>query len=140
MDYKSIESSKKPFIICIRWIAVLPVGIIAFCLSQVIILLARGFENGFTEGSDHWSQFISGILCPYFFVWAGAMTAPRFRFGTAIVLTLLHTTLSGYYLFIFPNQIEPLWWLIINMAGSLAGCIAASFGVRSKKTILEIWS
>jgi hypothetical protein len=120
----------------LRWAAVLPAAIASYLGIQFVIALFRGLEDGFAERPDYKSQFICSIIGPYFLVWAGAKTAPRFRFVTALALTVLYAIANGSLATLAVMrgyQSGPLWWLIINGVVGIVATIVACLQMRKEE-------
>jgi hypothetical protein len=84
------------------WIAVLPAallgGLAGSFLARAAQLLASlgGLPN---LGNSNWGRFVQVLIAELpagaLFVIVGALTAPRWRIGTAVVLGILWVVLSG---------------------------------------------
>lgn len=125
---------QRPVTDWLRWLAVLPAALGAYFGIQLVIGLARGLEDGFADRPDYKSQLICSILGPYFLVWVGAKTAPRFRFVTALTLTVLHAIAAGSLVTIGIVQgllqSGALWWLIICSVVGFVGTIVLCVQMR----------
>jgi uncharacterized membrane protein HdeD (DUF308 family) len=121
----------------LRWIAVLPAALGAYIGIQLVVGLVRSLETGVDDRPDYWSQFISGIAGPYCLVLAGAKTAPRYRFVTALTLTVLHGFVNGSLvtlaIVLAWRQSASLWWLILCCAVGIIASIVACIQMRREE-------
>ena len=121
----------------LRWVAVLPAGLGAYFGIQIVVGLFRSLDSGFDDRPDYWSQFISSIAGPYCLVLAGAKTAPRYRFVTALTLTVLHGFVNGSLvtlaIVLAWRQSASLWWLILCCAVGIIASIVACIQMRREE-------
>jgi hypothetical protein len=119
------SESLSPFILILRWIAVVPAACGAFVGIQLLLILMNAMTR---EGWSDWMlQLINSGASSYCFVAVGAITAPRHKFVVAVVLAILFgifivvVSTAGY----FVQTSEPYWWLILAGVISLLGSIFA---------------
>lgn len=121
----------------LRWLAVLPAAIGAYFAIQIAVGLVMVFENGLDDRPDYKSQFICSVVAPYVLVLAGAKTAPKFRFVTALTLTVLHALFSGAIVALAMvwgmSQSDSLWWLILSEVIGIITSIAACIQMRKEE-------
>ncbi len=121
----------------LRWVAVLPAAIGAYFGVQIAVGLVMVFENGLDDSPDYKSQFICSIVGPYFLVLAGSKTAPKFRFVTALTLTVLHAIYSGALVTLLmvrgvSQSVSP-WWLILSGVIGIIASIVACIQMRKEE-------
>jgi len=117
-----------------RWIAVLPAALGAFVGVQIAIIVISLVQSGFNEGPDYWAQFANSVAGTYFLVWAGAKTAPRHRYVTALALAVLYGIFTGA---VFTLAIERglyqsayRWWDILCYVAGIISAIVACVHIR----------
>jgi len=157
-----------------RWFLVLPAAIGAWIGSQFLVALISSIISFFGDanfivrvlGLNALSQLCTTIVGSYWFVRAGAATAPTHRFATAIVLSALHTLFMMWALYAvmslpdvalsspihYPmplgldEQTDTVWWAllqgIIALIVPIAACVAVYRGPLHVKKLLIVtgWS
>jgi len=125
----SIQPIKKEnrIAMLLRWIAVLPIAIVAFFGVQILVSLVSFLRSGMEV--DYLSQFICSIVGPYFLVLVGAKTAPSYRFITALVLVIIHaiadSSIVTLAVVIAERQPTSIWWIILcSIVGVIASMLA----------------
>jgi len=141
------SENQHPVLDWLRWLAVLPAAVGAYFASQVVTGLltevgyffyaGRGFEDGWLDRPDYKSQFLCSIIGPYCLVWAGAKTAPRYRFVTALTLAVLHAVGNGSVVTLAivrgMYQSASLWWLILSCVVGIISSIGACIQMRKEE-------
>jgi uncharacterized membrane protein HdeD (DUF308 family) len=135
-NHKTSEN-KNPVWNWLRWVAVLPAAIGAYFGVQIVVGLAMVYANGLDDSPDYKSQLICSIVGPCSLVLAGAKTAPKFRFVTALTLTVLHAIYSGALVTLamvrVATQSASLWWLILSGVIGIIASIATCIQIRKEE-------
>jgi len=119
------EERQAVIIPILRWIAVLPAAVASFFGVQLLIILINSMTSA--SWSDRMLQLINSGASAYYFVYAGARTAPTYQFVVGIVLAILF----GIFVVViatvgfFIKTTDPLWWLILAGVISLVAAIAS---------------
>lgn len=117
---------------CLRWIGVLPAAIGAYAGIQILVGLSSCLRVGMDV--DYWSQFLCSAAGPYCLVWAGAKTAPRFRFVTALTLAIVHAVACGSIITLAMclanSNSTSLWWALVCGAAGIVATMAACIPFR----------
>jgi len=120
---------------CLRWIGVLPAAVGAYVGIQILIGLTSYLRVGMDV--DFWSQLISSAAGPYCLVWAGAKTAPRFRFIAALALAILHATAYSSVvtlaMSLANSNSTSLGWAVVCGAAGIIGSMAACIQFRHEE-------
>jgi len=118
----------------LRWIAVLPAAVGAYCAIQVLVGLASYFNSGMNV--DYWSQLICSIAGPYCLVWVGAKISPRHRFATALTLVIVHAVVNilivTLALVVTKRDLTSLWWPVVCGIAGITASILACMQFRGK--------
>lgn len=113
-----------------RWIVVLPVALIAFALSN--LLLNFGFKIFLpVDGTVIWMKLLFlDILAPgvsaAYLVYAGILIAPSFKKETGIILTIISCILHAGSLFVvyfFPYNTHSILPAVAGILGSTVYCL-----------------
>jgi hypothetical protein len=127
------EKHKGTLLEWLRWLAVLPAAIGAYCVAQIVIILG-GTIGAEMEGRipmpDWVFQIINSIVPPICFIWAGAKTAPKYCHIVAIFLTVIFcifTTGLLTYGILMHYARYPTWWFIttgvVSIISATVSCI-----------------
>jgi hypothetical protein len=114
----------------LRWIAVIPAAVGAFFAIQILGIIGAWMMPAY------FLQLSNSYLGPMAFVAAGAYTAPRFRFATALVLTIGECTIISIVLLLLlagevtPSNGTSRWWAAINCGVSLVATILTCYGIH----------
>jgi hypothetical protein len=109
----------------LRWIAVLPAAVGAFFAIQLLIIVA---DATMAEGRSVWYlQLVNSFASAYVFVFAGAHTAPKYQFKVGVVLAVLLVIFIVGVIALASGikTTEPLWWLVLTSAASIAAALGA---------------
>jgi hypothetical protein len=123
MNSFSELTRKEQLIELLRWIGVVPVAMLAGLVGHMltVAIVVHPILSGLSrEGTGRWLRhLIGGFLGGAAFVVAGAMTAPRFRRATALVLA------AGYILSVLGIH----WVRHGDIIPVVAATVAAAAGV-----------
>ena len=132
----------------LRWIAVLPAGVIAFILAYTVIFHLAGWNLGLLDRIPAllpvdainvlqvlFPPAVAGFAGGAALIGSGAIVAPRFKTASAVVLVIANVVfLTGYvglYLLSLSSD-RPLAVVIVEYLGSLMG-VGIGFAVVAKK-------
>jgi len=76
------------------------------------------------------------VIGPVFFVWAGAKTAPKYQFVTAITLTVIHAIANGVIVtlvIVTGRAADPLWWLLLTCVLGIVATIEVCVGFHKEE-------
>lgn len=131
------DKPPSPIVTVLRWIAVLPAAVAAYCAIQLAIILMNATMR---EGHAEWFlQLINSFASAYAFVAVGSFTAPRYQYTVGIILgvTLVVAMTVLLYLAYWIETTEPWWWLALASIISIAGVVAALSQLREDKWQLK---
>jgi hypothetical protein len=122
----------------LRWIAVLPAAILGSLIVQTInALLGYFVPDVLMQIWNSWSGFLAFVL-------AGFYVAPKNKFITALVLTVLYSVFIGAFLVLGLNPRyhgTPAWLLIVcgvlSLVGATMSCLLAKEMEATKEKELE---
>jgi hypothetical protein len=125
----------------LRWIAVLPAALGAYAGVALLTVISQYFF----QDSEIYGDFISAILSPAAFVFAGVKTAPQHKLITAISLTVLHAMLLAllfgfiaYGIFVMEVKlIHPILWDVIRAIISIVTTIAVCLEVAREYPVVD---
>jgi hypothetical protein len=125
------KSANSELRVVLRWLAVLPAALAAY----VAVAGAVGTLWHFLGGG--WSLEVVGSgATSAAFVYAGAVTAPACRVGTAIGLAIFQLGLLVFCLVVVVGSQQasyPLWWLITCFVVSVVSTVYACVQIRERE-------
>lgn len=120
----AIPDAKLRLKVVLRWVLVLPAAVCSYfvvLLPLYVVSVMAPFEL-----PDWAKALIGSAATSAAFVLGGAGTAPKFRFITALVLTVIHAVIFTVFFVIIveaKSQSVPLWFLGVCFVVSLGATI-----------------
>jgi hypothetical protein len=117
----------------IRWIAILPAAIGAYCGIQALIIFAcwlNELELGRPLMSENVCQLVNNVAASVAFVWLGSKTAPRYHFFVGVILAVGFTAFVSTITTIgVTNKMygSPAWLIITTVISIVAALITALY-------------
>lgn len=109
-----------------RWAAVLPAAIVALFISSIlvyaIIKLSTFMYNDIPILDKILHDVLKNGIASYYFVVIGSMVAPSHKVTTALILTVIFSTICGASLFI-ANFITKDYYSNLAVISGIAGAI-----------------
>jgi uncharacterized membrane protein HdeD (DUF308 family) len=125
-----------------RWLLVLPGAIVAYILVVIPLAIATDAIDWLPETARNYlSQILHSAFGPWAFVYLGARIAPRHRFITALVLTILQalflaiTLTLGVALGYTKAMRSPMWYLVACGVIGVIASIAASVSFHKEENL-----
>ncbi len=118
----------------LKWIAVFPVSIIAMILANIIWRFLYSITAFRYIDPDSWLNLIfvdimSSAIASASFVYAGTFIAPNYKKETALVLTILISTISGASLFIV-NFMTAEYFSNIGIVAGIIGAVVCYIEIQ----------
>ena len=124
----------------VRWMLVLPAGILAYIGVQVIVVVLSLFSQSWLSWLPDWAlQLINSALSGYAMVYFVAWMAPRGRVTVAVIFTVLLGIFAGISFMAAGRVSTPGGPVILALAGvlTLAGGGFAALIVKEATAIAE---
>lgn len=125
----------------LRWIAFLPVAIIAAVFAQWALRMLNELSMEWSGLNPYgfWSKLgeavISSAAMGATFVYVGARIAPAKRTHVAYVLTVIAILFSGFAS--YPAIAQHNWWALIACLATVAGAVGLVYSVASGELDLD---
>lgn len=116
----------------LRWVAVLPGAWLAWLVSQVFLKIAIFPMLPEPEWMYYLESSVAGSFC---YVLAGATTAPRFRFETALILTVIFGIIMSAAVTFFAIYQRPLGYLIFSSVAGIITTICVCVALRKPESV-----
>jgi hypothetical protein len=117
------------------------VAVASFWVIQFLIAIVNSIGIGLPETVVNlWCQVVNSIAGGYCFVFAGAKTAPRYRFIVAIVLAVCLGVAAGVIVtlaIVTGKYHDSIVWLIISSILALGAGVLACFYFHEKSNCHE---
>ncbi len=128
----------------VRWVLVLPAALITYWLTYMILSdppfplyeLVTDANGAKTPLGSVIVWILCAFGCPIAFLCGGMLAAPKARYATCLVLTVLFAVGMGVSLtlaFVAPERIDlhaPLWLLVVDHVGQMATTIFICLQMR----------
>ena len=87
-----------------RWVAVLPISVIALLIyGEISSWINKAYLVNFRGNVDsYFTSYIDSIVIPAFVLFCGYFISPKFKFNSSLILALFYVLISAYALLTNP--------------------------------------